>query len=131
MTFDQFPLLGYKVDYEFPLTQAWWRHFIATDFENSDYFSADIAVFFLDSTSALRSWIENPDCNWQDSSWRAKRSLPSVRVVGDVARTCGYDTAGSARYILYATGTRNIGLVLVAGITKPGVTDANALDFLA
>lgn len=128
---EEFPLAGFAVARDEPLTaRAWERQFASQSSPDFHWFL--VRLYVLDPDVESRSFIEENGCDtvqWPDERPDAREvdATPS----GDGARACRYEFLDGQRVLYHTTGFRNVAIVVGAQPRRDRMTDRLALDWLA
>lgn len=128
---EEFPLAGFRVARDAPLTaHGWERQFAADASPDFRWFTIRVHVLEPDVPSAM--FVAEHDCDattWPDErpSARELQAAPT----GDASRACRYEFGDGLRVLYYTTGFRNVGIVVGMQPRRDAVTDRLAFDWLA
>lgn len=125
-----FPLPA-EVERDGPLSARGWERQFATA-ASRDFRWFAIRLYVLDPDVRSERFVADNGCG--SITWPEER--PSAQDLkappsGDGARACGYRFSDGARVLYYATGFRNVGILVGTQPRRDAMTDPLAVDWLA
>lgn len=126
-----FPFRGVEVARDAPVATHGWERQFATP-ASADFRWFTVRVFVLEPDVPATAFVRDNGCgsvSWPDERPSAKELLAPR--AGDGATACGYRFADGSRVLYYASGYRNVGIVVGTQPRRDEVNDALAVDWLA
>ena len=127
---EEFPVSGAAVARDTPVAAHGWERQLATP-SSADFRWFTIRLFVLDPDVPSTRFIQENGCG--SVSWPGERPIADDLHVpaGETASACRYTFADGQRVLYYATGFRNVGIVVGTQPKREQMTDAIATEWLA
>lgn len=126
-----FPLSAAEVARDAPIATHGWEREFATP-ASPDFRWFTVRLFVLEPDVPATTFVRDNGCgsvSWPDERPSAKELLAPRS--GDGATACQYLFADGARVLYYATGYRNVGILMATQPRRGEVSDGLAVDWLA
>lgn len=127
---EEFPLPGIEVARDAPLGVHGWERQLATP-SSADFRWFTVRLFVLEPDVGTGHFLADNGCG--SVIWPGEQPAPyglAAPRSGDGAQACGYRFADGARVLYYATGYRNVGLLVATQPRRPEVSDELGVEWL-